>query len=552
MKIRKYQWAGNIIAQDNTRVQRPLIIKPVKRTLKPNEFFYNDNGVVRVGRLSNPPQIQQHPTEVSIFDRNGNVVATAIRKNAQVSQDNRSQKQRKLDQTYAEQKSKQIRMQQAERETAEALGNIATVTLPNHLIGAALSDKPLFEAITDPSVTATNNDLINFGIDMLSPGKFIKGFSTAAILGMPGYIKGFKSLSDIKPLVTQSQYNFLKAKPKEYLGLSRFEWYNKHGSLNSNDLRTFKAIMKIAETGSKGKKGGADELKEILAAKKASTEDGQLELIRSKFQKGIDQVNSESRRGILQLDWSDLNNGNHLGGMPGWLKLEKVGFNEKPFLERYLSNVITKVRPKQKELLDKGLLRPTKDGKHWEGLVNGEYIQVDPYRYIISKLERAEAYGNKVDVRPELEAIIPRHGTSGRKGVGKEAKHMTNPSLEYDQTLYTVEADRSPGANAGIKYFRRNNGASVPLMRKPQLEPKYYQKGRTGNSNSSGVADGAKGEVIETPRGVSDPQAGGQPMNEYNFGPGVDNIKSYWNTLDFQYGAGPLAFIMNKESNNIV
>ena len=89
-------------------------------------------------------------------------------------------------------------------------------------------------------------------------------------------------------------------------------------------------------------------------------------------------------------------------------------------------------------------------------------------------------------------------------------------------------------------------------MRKPQLEPKYYQKGRTGNSNSSGVADGVRGEVIETPRGVSDPQVGGQSMNEYNFGPGVDNIKSYWNTLDFQYGAGPLAFIMNKENNNIV
>jgi hypothetical protein len=43
------------------------------------------------------------------------------------------------------------------------------------------------------------------------------------------------------------------------------------------------------------------------------------------------------------------------------------------------------------------------------------------------------------------------------------------------------------------------------------------------------------------PKGVSDPQVGGSSMDEYNFGPGVDNIKSYWNTLDFEYGAGPLA-----------
>ena len=46
--------------------------------------------------------------------------------------------------------------------------------------------------------------------------------------------------------------------------------------------------------------------------------------------------------------------------------------------------------------------------------------------------------------------------------------------------------------------------------------------------------------------GVSDPQVGGASMNEYNFGPNIENIKSYYNTLDFNYGAGPLAMI-NKD-----
>lgn len=94
----------------------------------------------------------------------------------------------------------------------------------------------------------------------------------------------------------------------------------------------------------------------------------------------------------------------------------------------------------------------------------------------------------------------------------------------------------------------RNNGASVPLIQKPNLEPKHWKKGRTGSSNTSGVADGAAGERVEMPKGVSDPQVGGSAMDEYNFGPGVDNIKSYWNTLDFEYGAGPLA--QNKNSHN--
>ena len=69
MKIRKYQWAGNIVVQDNTKVQRPLITTPIKRKLKSDEFFYNDNGTVRIGKY----------------------------KNEQVSSDVRTEKQRKYD-----------------------------------------------------------------------------------------------------------------------------------------------------------------------------------------------------------------------------------------------------------------------------------------------------------------------------------------------------------------------------------------------------------------------------------------------------------------------
>jgi hypothetical protein len=44
------------------------------------------------------------------------------------------------------------------------------------------------------------------------------------------------------------------------------------------------------------------------------------------------------------------------------------------------------------------------------------------------------------------------------------------------------------------------------------------------------------------PKGVQDGVPG--IINEYNFGPTFDhNPKSLWNTLDFEPGAGPMAYI---------
>ena len=47
-------------------------------------------------------------------------------------------------------------------------------------------------------------------------------------------------------------------------------------------------------------------------------------------------------------------------------------------------------------------------------------------------------------------------------------------------------------------------------------------------------------------------KTGGIPFNEYNFGPNVPNPKSMWNTLDFEEGAGPLAYTRKKEKDNSI
>lgn len=471
---------------DNTRVQKPLIVTPIKRKL--------------IRRT----------------------------KNEEVRQDNRPQIIRQQAQSKSNQVYRQQRMEQAQAQTTQAFLTPFSLMNIGHLIGVANSNKPLIETITDPSVEATNNEVANFLLSSISPGQVLKAGVTA--MTVPQLIfklsKGQLSKQQfIKLGATQAEANYVFKDLNLLLA----------GRGNQNK---FNAILDKVAKGAKGKRGANEQIQ--AASKFDEVTDAQkLERIRTQYRDQIDAVNAASKSDNLQLDWWDNNNLNQLGGMPEWLKLQKVGFNTRPFLDRYLSNVVTKVGPKQKELLEKGLLRPTQDGKHWEGLVNGGYVKVDPYRYIISHLDRAQAYGNYVDVLPTYMTNIPRHGSKS-KNVG----YLTHPNQGYNSTLYSVIADGTPGATKGIEYYQ-GKGVSLPLMTKPDLELRQA-KGRTGNSNASGVSSGAQAGRIETPKGVSDPQVGGSPMNEYNFGPNIENIKSYYNTLDFEYGAGPLAMINPK------
>lgn len=109
----------------------------------------------------------------------------------------------------------------------------------------------------------------------------------------------------------------------------------------------------------------------------------------------------------------------------------------------------------------------------------------------------------------------------------------------------------TPNAAKGIGHYK-GKGASIPLLTKPNLEPKYHKAGRTGDSNVSGVSSGPQAGTIDSPRGVMDPSIKPPaPIDEYNFGPHIENIKSYYNTLDFENGAGPLAMI-NKDLDKLL
>ena len=114
MKVRKYQWAGNIMPSDNTRVTRPPQDFTIQYKLKPGEHFFKDNRTGKVHVVS--PQ------------------------STQVSQDKRTKKQRKADQAWAEKKKEQIRLQQAQEETAAVANAILERTMPSYYIEKATGE----------------------------------------------------------------------------------------------------------------------------------------------------------------------------------------------------------------------------------------------------------------------------------------------------------------------------------------------------------------------------------------------------------------------------
>lgn len=165
-------------------------------------------------------------------------------------------------------------MDKAQEFTGQAFANMSNLMMPSHLLGIATSDKPWVETIGNPQVKATGNELANFLLDMTSPSDYIKA---AAFIP---FIKSFKNVNELKTLIKGTDYKFITSKPKDLQGKTVFDWYNEKGSLPGEYLSKFKAILKIAEQGLKGKRGVNSELNAIADAAKARTVKGKASLIR--------------------------------------------------------------------------------------------------------------------------------------------------------------------------------------------------------------------------------------------------------------------------------
>lgn len=140
---------------DNTRVQKPLIVTPIKRKL--------------VRRT----------------------------KNEEIRQDNRPQIIRQQAQSKSDQTYKQQKMEQAQAFTGQAFTNMFNLIMPSHLLGIVTSNKPLIETIGNPEVRVSRNELANFLLDMISPSDYIKAGIMA--IAIP------KALKDLLPKLAKGE-----------------------------------------------------------------------------------------------------------------------------------------------------------------------------------------------------------------------------------------------------------------------------------------------------------------------------------------------------------
>lgn len=131
--IPKLQTAWSTIKQDNTKVQRPLILQPIERKLKPGEQFFNNNGKIVVVKP----------------------------KEEYIRQDNRDVKQREDSHKQSVQTRKEEQMKKAEQHTTQVFEKLLDETT---LV-------PTFERITGEELSPAGK----FAASFVLPTVALKG-----------------------------------------------------------------------------------------------------------------------------------------------------------------------------------------------------------------------------------------------------------------------------------------------------------------------------------------------------------------------------------------
>ena len=270
--------------------------------------------------------------------------------------------------------------------------------------------------------------------------------------------------------------------------------------------------------------------------------------IREQYAKIIEKNKRE-----IGIDWSDQNF--VMASMPDELKASTVGFDNKtPFLTRYYNNVLKVIGENgiQRRLLESGELRKNNQ-RQWEGLVNGRYQRVDPTEYIKMRIANEKGLGLSLDPISPGATNYPMNGTKN-----KNYNYLRRPSSSPGQNGYWTGIQDELGNKSGMIEHYKGKGASVPFFRMPEYELPIMKPNGMSSSNSYGGSGQSLMDMllrkpgnIQRPTYVSDPTGSGMPFNEYNFGPNVPNPKSMWNTLDFELGAGPLAYVPQETQNNL-
>lgn len=388
----------------------------------------------------------------------------------------------------------------------------------------------------------------------LSRGQFERDFNLGKI----------KKESDLYKYMTQPQAKrIFKMASEVKKALGRFSSSN----LKGKNLDFYNAVLERSTAGLKGTKGTSSSINKVLAEERALTPEGQLEAIRNRV---ANKETGETYWDLIRksaeetgINWADdtvSNPGTYMSGMDAELKLKPVGGHSESFIERYYDNVIKHIIGKggfQEKILKSGDLRINPETKQWEGKwPDGTWNPVRrPEEYIKARYAR-EVKGAEIELpKPEvidgeIYDMIPMHGA----GLGENNKPVSKQENNWIE--YLRKRSSSPGKNGiwavirdnlakksyALGHYQQNN-YSVPFYRMPKYETKEFSPG-----NSYGLMklmhEAYSGKIMR-PIKVQDGVPG--VINEYNFGPTFDhNPKSLWNTLDFEPGAGPMAYTPTK------
>lgn len=336
-----------------------------------------------------------------------------------------------------------------------------------------------------------------------------------------------------------------EAELSKYVTQKEAKWLLKN--VMTREYAKQNAILEKAVKGMKGKRGANDDIIKAEKEYNVGTPKERLKAIRDNYLSEIERAKEETG-----IDWSDQSS--VMASMPDKLKLSPVGKDKiTPFLERYYKNVMKVIGKNgiQNKLLKNGELRQNINGQ-WEGKFDDGYRLVEPTEYIKMRIANEKGLHLDLAARKPGASNYPMHGTKK-----KSYHYLTMPSSHPGKRGYwTGIQDDAEGSSGALDYYK-GKGALVPFFRMPEYELPMMKPNGISSSNSYGGTGESlmdmllkKPGKIQVPTFVSDPSTGGIPFNEYNFGPNVPNPKAMWNTLDFEPGAGPLAYNYDSSSNS--
>ena len=468
----------------------------------------------------------------------------------------------------------------------EFLGKAMTPSSYSGLFGSGVYTTPLGGTNASLLGTLADTGLASYygsGIyNAIKDKPTLQNVTEAALMGVPvvgSAVQAEKSSISVAKLLYKLQKGTLTENELKALGAPQkdIQWLMKNYETlrystggNRNKLNAVFERIVAKANGVKGARSReairAAEIEEIPTNPAARRKyfEKKANAIREQY---IDQIEENSER--TGLDWDDMYQigMGAMSAMSPEVKMSPVRFDKKtPFLKRYYDNVLEVIKPGgfQDQILESGLLRKNSQNQ-WEGLVEGKYVKVNPVDYVKTQLAKSKGMDVELPSRGITKSInklgdevigynYPMHGTRVEMPT-----YLTNPNkFPGKKGYWTIIADTDASTSDLPGFFKGGrHGVSVPFFRLPKYEGEIMRHQGIGSSNSwngtgKSLRDimGERKREILRPVNVSDTHAPGA-VNEYDFGPDVPDAKSLWNTLDFQSGAGPLAFISNQKNYNL-